>query len=100
MKKIMLLIFIGFLLGGCIRPHRIDIEQGNIIKTSTVRSLHPGMTDADVRNVMGNPLIVNIFSPNRMDYVYTFQSGYNKMKEERVICLFKRNILQEVITER
>lgn len=101
MKKIVLFILLSTILTGCsfFSPHKMDIEQGNIITNREVDRLKVGMTESQVRNVMGNPLLINIFTPDRLDYVYTFQAGGREMQETRVICLFHHGILQKIITE-
>lgn len=100
MKNILSLALLGCLLSSCsfFYPHKMDIEQGNIIVPQDVRSLSPGMSEHEVRDIMGNPVLVNILTPNRLEYVYTFQPGYENMREQRVTCLFKNHRLQEVIT--
>jgi outer membrane protein assembly factor BamE len=99
MKKIISLILISFLLSGCsfLRPHKMDVEQGNIITPDKVSQLRIGMTEFQVLEVMGNPVFVNILSANRLDYVYTFQPGYGTRIEKRVSCLFQQGRLKEII---
>lgn len=99
MKKLISLVLIGFVLSGCslFRLHKMEIEQGNIITQEKVNQLRPGMNEAEVKDIMGNPVLVNIFSPDRLDYVYTLQKDYNKRYERRVICLFRSHVLKEVI---
>lgn len=72
------------------------IEQGNIITTEEVSKLHPGMTEAQVIEIMGEPVLENIFTPNRMEYVYTYQNGIQPRTEKRVTLFFKQGRLQEV----
>jgi outer membrane protein assembly factor BamE len=84
-------------LSGCGIVHRPDIEQGNIITSEMVNQLHPGMSEMEVREVMGNAVLVNIFTPNRLDYVYTYQPGNGIRKEKRVTCIFVHGRLREII---
>lgn len=102
MRKIILLICVGLFLSGCtfFRPHKIDIEQGNIITERNVNKLHRGMTEAEVKKIMGIPQLTNLFTPNRIDYVYTFQVGGQNMYITRVICIFRNGILQQIITHK
>lgn len=101
MKKIIFLFLLSTILTGCsfFRPHKLDVEQGNVITQREVSKLKPGMTRSEVKAVMGNPLLANLFTPNRIDYVYTFQPGGRSMQEKRVICIFHNGILQRVITQ-
>jgi outer membrane protein assembly factor BamE len=98
MKKIISLVLIGFILSGCsyFRLHKMDVEQGNIITPDKVNALQPGMTVAQVTDIMGNPLFVNLFAPDRMDYVYTYQPSHGDRVEKRVTCIFNNGKLKEV----
>src|SRR5436190_13827565 len=73
-KSIMLSAAMALILSSCsfFQIHQQVIEQGNIIDPSIAQQLHPGMTEAQVTALMGNPLLVNIFTPGRTDYVYTY----------------------------
>jgi outer membrane protein assembly factor BamE len=84
-------------LSGCFIVHKNDIEQGNIITADMVSLLKPGMTEVEVRNIMGNAVLVNIFSPDRIDYIYTLQKGHSARMSERVICIFYQGRLKEII---
>lgn len=99
MKKMISLTLIGCFLSGCsfLQTHRIDIEQGNVFTQADINKLHPGMSQDQVKEIMGSPMLINIFSPNRIDYVYTFQSGHKEMQEKRVTCLFENGRLRQVL---
>lgn len=80
---------LGVVLSGCV--YRPDVQQGNIINNSDVKSLHTGMSANRVQSLLGAPVLVNIYRDNRLVYVYTFQHNYEKMKEKRLIIYFKNN---------
>ena len=97
MKKNLLLFVTLFLLSGCfLRPHKSDIEQGNIITQSQVDALHQGMSEARVKDIMGTPILVTLFSNSRLEYIYTFKSGYGEAKLKRVVCMFQYGKLQKI----
>jgi outer membrane protein assembly factor BamE len=50
--------------------HKVDIQQGNLIEQDMVDKLEIGMTKAQVRFVLGNPLIADTFDQTRWDYIY------------------------------
>lgn len=95
MKNLISLALIGLLLTGCIQ--RIPIEQGNIICENDVRLLRTGMSEDDVKAVMGNPVMVNLFTPNRMEYIYTYQLGNNRMTAKRLTLIFAGGRLRQII---
>jgi outer membrane protein assembly factor BamE len=67
--------------------YRIDIQQGNNVTQEMINKLEPGMSKNQVAFVMGSPLIVDTFHPNRWDYIYSFQPG-NGDREQRRITLY------------
>ena len=80
------------LLSGCNKDkipgvYRIDIQQGNAIDQGMINKLKLGMTKHQVAYVMGTPLIIDTFHPNRWDYIYSFHPG-NGQREQRNITLF------------
>lgn len=66
----------------------MDVQQGNVFTESEVKRLHKGMSKAQVRRIMGAPLIQNIFDGRRIDYVYTNQPGGQTMQLKRVTLHF------------
>lgn len=77
-------------------PYKIDIQQGNVVTQEMVAKLKPGMTKAQVRFILGTPLITDAFHAHRWDYVYRYQKA-GKLTEERKLALFfDRELLQRV----
>lgn len=100
MKKLIILFFMSISLSACsfFRPHKMDIEQGNIIQQQDVAKLHTGMRESEVRAVMGNPLLVTLFTNNRLNYVYTMRRGYEQMQLKKVIVVFQNGSVIRVIS--
>lgn len=98
MKKMLITLLVMCILSGCsfFRIHKLDIEQGNIITQEQVQRLHTGMTEAQVQSMLGQPILVNLFSPNRLDYVYSFQAQHGEIKIKRLTCLFRYGRLVEI----
>jgi outer membrane protein assembly factor BamE len=95
MKKLLISILCGatLVLGACSLGrfpwvHRIDIPQGNIVTQSMVNRLKPGMTEAQVRFILGTPLLVDPFRPDRWDYVYRNLHPDGKVDKSRVSVYF------------
>lgn len=95
MQKLLLLFMILFALTGCIR--KMTIEQGNIMTPEMTNQLHTGMTQNEVRHILGSPLLLNTFRDNRVDYIYTFKPGGGTMTEHRITLIFKDDRLQDII---
>lgn len=77
------IVILGLALGGCsnfLHVYKIDINQGNLVTKEMVDKLKPGMSPAQVRYVLGTPLVTNTLDINRWDYVYDYKPGtYAKM---------------------
>ena len=52
--------------------YKIDINQGNYLSQDMVDKLKPGMTQQQVKQILGTPLVESPFRPDRWDYVYEF----------------------------
>lgn len=82
------LLATGTLLSGCV--YRMNIQQGNYLEGRTVDQLTVGMTRAQVRYLLGTPMVPDAFDKSRWDYLYYFKKGRLKRPEERhVIVWFK-----------
>jgi outer membrane protein assembly factor BamE len=86
--RLALLICVYLLLPGCfLMPYRIDVQQGNFIERETIAKLKPGMTRAQVRFILGTPLIADPFNPNRWDYLY-YNRPRGRIQDVRRLTLY------------
>ena len=85
------------MLGACssvpriVTEYRIDIQQGNVLSQDQVSQLRPGLTQDQVRFILGTPLLVDMFHSDRWDYVYRFQNGKTGAVETRRFTVFFNN---------
>ena len=70
---ILLSLAASSMLPGCV--YRPDVQQGNLLQTSDVDQVKPGMTRSQVRYILGTPMVSNPFDQQRWDYIYTFRRG-------------------------
>jgi outer membrane protein assembly factor BamE len=68
--------------------YRIDIQQGNNVTQAMLNELEPGMSKNQVAYVMGNPLLIDTFHPNRWDYLYSYKPGNGDREQRRVTVFF------------
>ena len=94
-KTTLCTLFLIGLLGGCSIPnvYRIDIQQGNQITQEMVDQLKPGMTDKQVRFILGTPLIVDSFHPQRWDYAYRMDKPNEAIQTKRLTVFFEGDLL-------
>lgn len=79
-----------------ITPHRIEVQQGNVIDQAMLDRLKPGMTPAQVRFALGTPLLVDPFRDNRWDYVYSLQREGKLAEQRRITVVFEQGVLKGV----
>lgn len=79
-----------------VAPYKMDIQQGNVVTQDMVQKLEPGMTRAQVRFVLGTPLVVDAFRDDRWDYVYLFKKGGGATEQRRLVVYFKNDRLLRV----
>ena len=73
---------------GFLTPYRIDIVQGNVLTRDQVDLVKPGMTRAQVRDVLGTPLIIDLFHANRWDYVFDIRRPGADAQRRSVVVMF------------
>ncbi len=90
--------FLLLLLTACSKDkipgvYRIDIQQGNEITQEMIGQLKPGMTKSQVAYVMGTPLIIDTFHPDRWDYLYSYHPGNGQREQRHITLYFKQDQL-------
>ena len=86
--RVLLLVLVG-LLGACsIKPYRIDIQQGNVVTAEQFAQLKLGMTQDQVKFLLGTPMLTDIFHDNRWDYYYRMDKGATRVVESRGLTLY------------
>jgi len=103
MYKIIFILLCALSITSCSRlpVYRPPIQQGNVITQDTLSKVHLGMNRAQVENIMGTPVLRNLFEHDRMVYIYTFKpysvrpSG-SKMSVKRVTLTFHKNRLIKI----
>ncbi len=86
---------------GCSSMHipgvyKVDVPQGNIVTQAMVDQLHTGMSKRQVNYAMGTPLVVDVFHPERWDYIYSFQQGGHKPDKHHVTLYFENDQLTRI----
>ena len=66
-----------------ITPYRITVVQGNFVSSEMAGQMHVGMTRAQVRQVLGTPLLTDMFHADRWDYVFYFKRGSTAVVQQR-----------------
>jgi outer membrane protein assembly factor BamE len=67
--------------------YKMDINQGNYLSQDMVDKLKVGMTQAQVRQVLGTPLVASPFRADRWDYVYEY-TRQGRVTEHRTFTVW------------
>jgi outer membrane protein assembly factor BamE len=76
-----------------ITPYKTEVVQGNFVSKEQVEALKPGMTRQQVREILGTPLLTDVFHANRWDYVFTIRRQGIDPQQRRLTVYFKDNAL-------
>ena len=80
-------ILLAVLVSGCI--YRIDVQQGNYVTQDLVDRLKPGMTKAEVKQLLGTPLLSDAFHGNRWDYYFSNVAGRGGSESAKLTVFFE-----------
>lgn len=96
-------------LGGCgswfpggdpvahwIPAYRMDIQQGNVVTSEQLAQLKPGMNRLQVRDLLGTPLLTDVFHAGRWDYVFTLAQRGRPVQRRAVKLIFDGEQLQDI----
>lgn len=97
------------LLGGCaasrhsddgffakVTPYRIEIVQGNVVTREQVARIKPGLTRAQVRDILGTPLLTDPFFGHRWDYLFTLRRDGLAPQRRSVVAWFDGDRLRSI----
>ncbi|MEO8080834.1 MAG: outer membrane protein assembly factor BamE [Caldimonas sp.] len=83
---------------GVITPYRLEIVQGNVVTSEQAAAVKPGMTRAQVRDVLGSPLLTDPFHLDRWDYVFTIRRQGAEPQLRRIVVRFKGDAMESIDT--
>jgi outer membrane protein assembly factor BamE len=72
------------------------VSQGNVINDNAASQLKPGMSKAEVVNLMGNPVLDTPLSPDTWHYVYTIHEGSKVIQHKQVTLYFSGDRLVRI----
>jgi outer membrane protein assembly factor BamE len=66
-----------------ITPYRITVVQGNFVSKEAAAQMQLGMSRAQVKQLLGTPLLTDMFHADRWDYVFYFKRGSTNVVQQR-----------------
>ena len=96
MKKILNIVCLTAMLGALVscsifRVYRPNIQQGNVVTSTQLKSIHRGMSRQQVINQLGYPVLSNIYYPDRLIYLYSYEPAYGQLTSQYLIVSFRNN---------
>ena len=79
-----------------IKPYVPDVVQGNFVSREQRQFLRPGMTRAQVRDVLGTPLVTSVFHADRWDYAFSIRRQGLPPQQFRLTLHFKGDVLSDL----
>ena len=79
------------ILVGCSMPElfQVVINQGNLVDEGMLEKLEVGLTESQVKYILGTPLISDTFNPNRWDYYTSVSKGDVIYTESKISLYFE-----------
>jgi outer membrane protein assembly factor BamE len=68
--------------------------QGNVITREQLSVLRPGMSRIQVRDILGTPLVTDLFHAHRWDYVFTIDQQGVAPQARRLTVFFQDDRLE------
>ena len=87
------LISCGLLIGSLSGCYRVPVPQGNSLSSASLNRLHVGMSSAEVRNAIGDPVLTNVYSSDQLVYVYSYKALWQSIKIRRLFLHFDHDRL-------
>jgi outer membrane protein assembly factor BamE len=83
---------------GVVTPYRVEVVQGNVITSEQADAVKTGMNRAQVRDILGTPLVTDVFHADRWDYVFTIRRQGAEPQARRVVVRFNGDLLKSIDT--
>ncbi len=101
-QKLLSICLTCFMLSACgiFRIHAVTVQQGNQIQAASIKRVKPDMTQQQVENILGTPMLVNTFRDDRFNYVYTRQVSDSNAEHQQLTVYFKNGKLVRYETDK
>lgn len=78
------------------KPYVPEVVQGNFVSKEQRQYLRVGMTRAQVRDVLGTPLVASVFHADRWDYTFSIRRQGVPPQQYRMTLYFKGDVLDQI----
>ena len=77
------------------KAHKIDIQQGNLLSEEQIGQITPGLSQTEVRRILGEPVLETGFNNNRWDYVYTRGEAGEHVRASGLTVYFENGLVED-----
>lgn len=81
---------------GLVTPYKVEVVQGNVITSEQAALIKPGQTRTQVRDILGSPLLTDVFHADRWDYIFTIQRQGAAPQRRQVTVMFDGDKLKSI----
>ncbi len=81
---------------GALAPYKMEVVQGNFVSKEQVEALKPGMAREQVKDILGTPLLQDVFHADRWDYVFTLRRQGTEPQARKLTVFFKADVMDRV----
>lgn len=78
------------------KPYVPEVVQGNFVSKEQRQYLRVGMTRAQVRDVLGTPLVTSVFHADRWDYTFSIRRQGVPPQQFGMTLHFKGDLLSQI----
>lgn len=98
MSRIFLILLVSFSLSACgyLSPFKVAIDQGNIVTSESVALVSLGMTQEQVRFLLGTPVLTDPSNDNVWTYYYQDDTVLSGGNAQTIILRFENGGLVEM----
>ena len=86
--RILAFLVLALALPACGIVYKIDVQQGNYVTQDVVAKLKKGMSKTEVKQLLGTPLLSDVFHANRWDYYFSNVKGGKAEDRTRLSVFF------------
>jgi outer membrane protein assembly factor BamE len=99
--NVFLTIAIVTLIAGCsaLTPYKLPIQQGNIVSNESLAKLKSGMSKNQTAQILGTPLLNDVFHANRWDYVHYLNKRGKMSEQNHIALIFEEEKLARLVGE-
>ena len=78
------------------KPYVPEVVQGNFVSKEQRQAISPGMARAQVKDILGTPLVTSLFHADRWDYAFSIRRQGVPPQSFQLTVFFKGDVVASV----